>query len=631
MATEHQVQTFVHKLEEGDWVRWVYFALLLTASIFGIYRFLFTEGSPGSFRGLSSAKGMEQAQIAREVARGNGFSTKFIRPLAITQFQKHKGGLPEGNIPDTYQAPLNPWVNSLALRLCKGSWKMTTKDVVYTSDRVISAVAMIFFILSMALSYRTALRLFDQRLALVGMGLLLVCDTFWQFSMSGLPQMLMLLIFSGCCYALVRAVEAGQLWEGTEALDFYTFDTSPRVPTAAAEASTPGGEAPPLATPGLAIFREPLFWLLCAAVLFGLLTLAHGLAAWIFGGALLFCALHFRPRAGSFVKRIFKNPALWMAVVYLLVYAPWIMRNQRVCGAPFGIATYSIFHQLRGTESQVMRTQELSFKGINPITFRLKVVRQAMDQFAGIYGHFGSILVAPLFFLSLMHLFKGRTASSFRWCLFAMWVPALIGMGAFGLESPVLDANDLHILFAPMMTFYGVALVLVMWSRLEINIALVRYGFVGLIYLISGLPLFNTLFGRAEGRVQWPPYVPPFISLLGDWVDRPDEVLCSDMPWAVAWYADRKCLWLPITVKEFVQLNDDNTLHGRLVGLYLTPITGNRAFIADVVKGEYKDWYPFIIRNVQIRDFPLRAVTALPIDNECVFYCDRDRWSTRVE
>jgi hypothetical protein len=47
------------------------------------------------------------------------------------------------------------------------------------------------------------------------------------------------------------------------------------------------------------------------------------------------------------------------------------------------------------------------------------------------------------------------------------------------------------------------------------------------------------------------------------------------------------------------------------------------------MKGEYKEWAPWITRNANIRNFPLRAVTALPIDNECVIYADRDRWSTR--
>jgi hypothetical protein len=306
-----------------------------------------------------------------------------------------------------------------------------------------------------------------------------------------------------------------------------------------------------------------------------------------------------------------------------------LIRNQRVCGSPFGVAPYAALYQIRGEESEVMRAMSLSLKNVTPVTYRLKLIAQANEQLSGIYGRLGSILVAPLFFLTLMHIFKSPQASAFRWCVLMMWLLALTGMGLFGVQGG-LDASDLHILFAPLMTFYGLALVLIMWSRLEINVALVRYCFLGIIYVLTGLPLFYTLFGQSLGRVQWPPYVPPFISILGEWV-RNDELICSDMPWGVAWYADRNSLWLPTTVKEFIDLNDRDELHRRIVGLYLTPITGDKPFIQGIVKGEYRDWYPFIIRNVQIRDFPLRSVTALPIDNECVFYCDRDRWSTRAD
>ena len=38
-----------------------------------------------TFRGLSSATGMEQAQLAREIARGNGYQTKVMRPYALAR------------------------------------------------------------------------------------------------------------------------------------------------------------------------------------------------------------------------------------------------------------------------------------------------------------------------------------------------------------------------------------------------------------------------------------------------------------------------------------------------------------------------------------------------------------------
>jgi len=124
--------------------------------------------------------------------------------------------------------------------------------------------------------------------------------------------------------------------------------------------------------------------------------------------------------------------------------------------------------------------------------------------------------------------------------------------------------------------------------------------------------------------------VPPFIAILNTWTSD-NEIIASDMPWAVAWYANRRSLWLPETIADFIALNDYNQLGGRIVGLYLTPITGDKALLSDIVRGEYKDWSPFILRNVNAKDFPLRAVTALPIEGECIYFSDRDRWSEHTD
>lgn len=590
MATETTVQSFVHALEEGGWVSRMRLALLLAAISATACVFLIAQ-----FRGLAHPKAIDQAQVAREIASGHGFSTKFIRPAALWQFENGKGAYPSDPIPDTYNAPLNPLVNSLPILLAKETWHMTPKDIVYTSDRLVAGVAMLFFILSVGVNFTTAKRLFDRRLALLGMGLVLVANVFWQFSLSGLPQMLMLFLFSLCTYTLVRALEARQEE------------------------------------------RSPLGWLGLTGAGFGLLALTHGLTIWMFAGAMFFGLFAFWPPAGPFWRRVFKNPAWVMLAVFLIFYAPWMVRNYRVCGSPFGLAPYSGLYQIRGSESQIMRSLKLDLTGINPTTFRRKLQGQLINQFADIYRSLGHSLVAPVFVLALLHLFKNPLTAVFKWGLLAMWLAALLGMAVFGLGSDGsgLQANDLHVLFIPMFIFYGLAFVLVLWTRLtterpEMNIRLLRVAFFTVIYLISGLPLLDALLAPSRGRVQWPPYVPPFIAILNNWTDE-HEIITSDMPWAVAWYADRKSLWLPTTMNDFLALNDYNQLGGRIVGLYLTPVSGNAALISDVVKGEYKDWAPFILRNVNVRDFPLRAVTALPIDNECIFYSDRDRWTEKTD
>lgn len=602
MATETSIQQFVHRLEEGGWVRRLKVLVLLSALAFLVYLNFFKEGS--GFKGLSNEKSIEQAQIAREVARGNGFSTKLIRPAAIRQYERAMGSFPLEKTPDTYHAPLHPWINGLVFKMMDATSEglkalsktpdsfllrytfentMTSKLIVYSYDRIIAFVQVIFFLLAVLLFYFTARRLFDDRLAVLGVGLVLLCQKNWDFALSGLPQMLLLFLFSGAVYTLVRAIEAR------------------------------------------AAGTRHLWWLVGAAALFGLLALAHALTIWIFAGVLFFALFYFRPRG---------RDAAIMAGVFLLFYTPWMIRNYQVCGSPVGLGWYSALYQVRGTEGQVMRSMELPLEGVSPTIFRNKIQGQVIGQLERIYDFLGSSLLATGFFIALLHLFKRPETAHFRWCVLSMWIFAVFGMALFGLgDSTALQANDLHILFVPLMTFYGLAFVLVMWSRLEINIRLVRLAFLGLLFVISGLPFithFLRLIGPPTGRVQWPPYVPPYIAILGQWT-RPQEIIASDMPWAVAWYADRKSLWLPLTVREFLVLRDENQLKGQINGLYLTPVTGYRSFLSEIVKGEFKEWAPFITRTVNLKDFPLKAVTPLPIDGECVYYSDRDRWTNRED
>lgn len=601
MPTETKVQQFVHKLEEGGWVRRFKVTVVVSAIVFLNYLWFYQEAN--GFKGLAHEKAIEQAQISREIARGHGFSTKFIRPAALWQFEDKMGIFPLERTPDTYHAPLNPYLNALVFKASDAlnaglksfaksaqyfsrftyEETMNPKLIIYSYDRILAVVQEFFFLLAVVVNFFIARRLFDDRLAVLGSGLLLLCQQFWDYSISALPQMLMLFLFSCAAYAMIRAIEAQYLT------------------------------------------KKPLPWLVATAALFGLLALTHALTIWMFAGVLLFSVFFFRPRG---------RDAAIMAGVFLLFYGPWMIRNYQVCGSPVGLGWYSGLYQIRGTETQIMRSMVVSLGGLNPVMFRNKLQGQILLQVSGIYDFLGRSLLAPVFFVALLHLFKRKDTSTFRWCIVSMWVFAVLGMAVFGMPdySPQ-KSNDLHILFVPLMTFYGLALVLVMWTRLELNIRLVRLGFLTLIYLVSALPFINqfiALVGPPTGRVQWPPYVPPYIAILGQWT-RDNEIIASDMPWAVAWYADRKSLWLPMSVHDFIDLNDYNQLKGQIVGLYLTPVTGNLPFISQIMKGEYKEWAPFIMRNVNTKEFPLKAVTALPIDGECIYYSDRDRWTNRED
>ena len=608
-VSEVGVQEFVHHLEEGGMVKWVKLAVLISAIFFMIGMWFFDvtipiiSKAPNGFRGLSHEKAIEQAQISREIQRGNGFSTKMIRPAALWQFEQKGREFPLERTPDTYHAPLSPFITAWVFkgtdavnrlfRSMSGNIPvlarfvydetMTKTSILFAYDKIIAFTQLLFFLLAVLVSYFTAIRLFDERLAVLGMGLLLLCQNFWDFAMSGLPQMLMLLLFSGGMHTLLRAIEAK-----------------------CAE-------------------RSPRWWIVATGVLFSLLALTHGLTIWIFAGLVVFALIYFRPLG---------RDAGILLGIFVLFYGPWMARNYAVCGSPVGIGWYSGLAGVRASESQVMRSMELPLDDVTPRIYRRKIQGQILNQMGQIYNLLGKVLTAPIFFVALLHPFKRKETADLRWAVLLLWLFAVFGMAVFGLtEKSGVHANDLHVLFVPLMSFYGLAYLLVMWTRLEVRGEFFRRCLLAGIYLISALPFldnFLDMIGPPKSPVQWPPYVPPWIAYLGE-LTRPNEILMSDMPWGVAWYADRKSLWLPMTIKAFIQLNDYNQLKGGIVGLYLTPVSGNAAFIGEISKGEYREWAPFITRSVKLDEFPLHAGTPMHIDGECVLYMDRERWKTRTD
>ena len=561
------VQTAVHSLEQGRLapiIRGAMFAFLIIALTL-LYLFV-------QFRGFSSITAMDQAQIARNIASGKGLSTKFIRPLAIRQLEKAGKEIPADNFPDFFQAPLNPIVNALPLLLVKSAWKMTPTDLVYAGDRIIVVVSILFFLMSVAVWYFVGARLFDSKLSLIACAIILMTDMMWQFSLSGLPQMLMLFLFSGAMWLTVHAMHK-----------------SDRLVTV-------------------------LISLFGAGLLFGLMILAHGLAVWIFLGWLVFAGVYFAPRGVA---------AMAALAAVLMVTLPWLVRNYSVSGNPFGLSIYSAITSGSPEEGYLRSLDDAPPVSGAGLFSKLKAGVSA--QVESIFSYLGMNLAAGAFFLALLHPFRSPTVSLFRWCIVLMWIGAVAGMGAFGL-SGVISSNQLHVLFLPLFIFYGLAFLMVLWSRWEINFPLLRVIFLSVVVFLCAVPMLATLFSRGGAAIQWPPYVPPFIGILGDWYGE-KEIIASDMPWAVAWYAQRKSVLLPESVRSFNRLNDYRVLGEPITGLYLTPITGNLRLFSDIYKGAYREWALLITRPPKVDGFALPFYTALPIEGECIIFADRDRWS----
>ncbi len=571
------IQRSVHALEAGGLVVWIRRGLVALAIITLAIIYMY------NFRGLATSQAMDQAQIGRHIASGRGWMTEVVRPRAVAQLQAHGRNVPQTIWFDTYNAPLPPLVDAIALLPVKSHWQMTPRDLVYTGDKAIAVMSILLFLGSVVVLFFTARRLFDERLALLACTLVIICDAMWQYSLSGLPQMLLLLLFNATIYALVRAVEA----------------------------KYGGGRL------GL--------WLGAVGIGFGLLALTHALSIWIFLGAFVFCFFFFRPRGWA---------AAIVLAAFVVIYTPWLLRNFLVCGQPGGIAIYSVLDGTAHNEAGWMRRADLEFDGVGPGAFRDKIATNVIGQTGRIFEHLGWSIVALMFFAALMHRFKRPETRALRWLILAMWGGASLGMAIFGVsEEQGFAANQLHLLFVPLMTCYGLAYLLVQWNRLGIEFRLARIAFLSLLFFLCGMPMLTTLFlvffGPGKSAVRWPPYVPPYVAVLNAWM-KPNEVIASDMPWAIAWYADRPSLWLPDTIKSFTEFNDYKVVGFPVNGLYLTPVSGSGNTLRDIVKGEYRDWAPVIQRTVSVDKFPLKWATLLGLENECVFFSDHDRQQTPV-
>ena len=296
----------------------------------------------------------------------------------------------EDNFPDTFNAPLPPLVDALAIKLAGTTMKFEQRggafvEFIAPAERLIVALSMALFLGSVGVQYLLLRRLFDQRLAFWASAMTLVCDVCWRFTLSGLPQMLMLLLFNAALYALVRAIEINK---AIEVLTGEALTSTSAGGVTLEEAQVAGARTP-----------RVMWWLALAGVLFGLLALTHALTVWIFAGALTFAAVSFR-RRGPVV--------LVMLLAFSLVYAPWLIRTYRVSGSAFGTAGYVIYDSLHGSDALHQRTVEgTPSQDVQLYFFRTKIQNGIVAQFEGVVGNLGNNVIAVAFFLCLLHMFLG--------------------------------------------------------------------------------------------------------------------------------------------------------------------------------------------------------------------------------
>lgn len=478
-----------------------------------------------SFRGLNSPVAMDQAQVARQIARGEGNTTKFLRPIdIIDQHKVLKNAAPKAErdkiapnfnaFPDTYNAPLYTHLLAGALR-ATGYHRFEEKRMdsevsnIYMGDRIIAAVSMVFFLISLILAYFLFSALFDEVLASTVVAFMGLSQLMLRFAVSGLAQPLMMCELLAAAFFIVAAVKSEN--RGTE------FKT-----------------------------------ILCNMVVYALLvllSLSHPLGAWCLLGYALFSSFAFRPLGMYGV--------FGLVILGIAVYIPELTHLEPM-GGPVAKFIHSIYSSFGSDNAELlMRSTSDAAVPFSNSNFFLRLLGYLFNQQSTLYAYMGGIVVTPFFILALFNKYKRSTVENLKWAVCAMWLATGVGMTCFG-HSGDMNEDQLYIIFAPFFAAYGTALVFNFLARLQLGTGFgaVRALTIFFMLLLSSgsfmfaLPqeLSFSILTSARGIPHYPPYYPPALNGKLHDMTTPEDVIITDQPWAVAWYADRKALWLPRTI-----------------------------------------------------------------------------------
>jgi len=560
-----------------------------------------------TFRGLSTPLGMEQAQEARELARGHGFQTRVIQPYAWRQMLDHGKAPAPDAIPDTLDPPLQPLVLAPVFKVFQSFWPMSVGRNLYFMDRVVACVAVFFFLAACGVTWSTARRLFDDKIAGWTVAAALINGLLWDVARSGLPQMMALFFFSIALWAFAHGLE--RVKEEHSA----TMDA------------------------------------LLMGIMGACLALTHWMGVWLALGLTAVAVWHLRPRILA---------VLLAGGLPLLAIAGWAARNYLVCGDALGAVRPMVLSAISPfTESWLLR----DFSGDSPpasaATLGRKILFNVAGQLHDCWQHFGGGMAALLFFVALLHPFKRPEVRSFARGLAVIWLVVLLAMAAVGLPEHELDANQVHVLFIPAMSMFGMAFLMVLWARMGMKTPhdgwWSDHGALALATAFSAVPLVAALFLEVSAGLtskgqfaHWPPYLPGQITSIAP-LTEDHELVMSDVPWAVAWYADRPGVWIPQDKSQFSEMRKKvEERHGGIAGFLLTPESLRVERPSDVFGGDYREWTSEIFRGVAFgfgvdimahSDFPYREFLPLArqpsgshIVVEMVFLSDKKRWETSL-
>ena len=490
--------------------------LWLAGAIIGIgivFVYVVFQASRGSE--AIDLRAMDQAQMARNLARGAGFTTEFIRPLSLARIPQIS------NHPDLYQAPLHPVFMSLLFRAFGAS------------PRVISWSSGILFLLTLPLVLWIGWKVFSRKVALLSVVAVALNSAVLFTAASGTEGGLLTLLITAA--AVVCIYHA-------------------RVPA-----------------------RRRLFTLLAGA-LAALCYLTSYVWIMAFPALLLVVLLNVPARQR-------RQTAVLFVLAYVVVTLPWGLRNQRLTGTPF--PRLYAYETIQGTRTHsgntLLRSYDpapesvLGFMATSPREMYEKVHDNAVNLYPLLFA-IGGVVIMPFFIVAILIPLgvAGVPPVIDRLRLGTYLLLVLL----FIILTLVVPDGRLLMPLVPLLTvvaaafFYqlldlrlrtGTERFRVRWTNAAVALLLVLQGFPLLLQLARGRPVMEAAPAatrRASNELN------ALIREMSIGADSSSQPVYTDVPWAVAWYADRPAIWLPHTDAD-VRRIEQNV--GQVRWLVLTP------------------------------------------------------------
>jgi hypothetical protein len=221
-------------------------------------------------------------------------------------------------------------------------------------------------------------------------------------------------------------------------------------------------------------------------------------------------------------------------------------------------------------------------------------------------------------------------------CLGVLGVAQALGKTYLSSDVPEVNSENLLVLLAPMVFVFGVGMYFILLDQVNLPFPQLRSALTVVFGLVACSPLVFALLPPKPHPVAYPPYWPPVIrGDIAEWM-REDELIMSDMPWAVAWYGQRQSVWItldapddtrPAITSDFFKINDSQK---PIYALYLTTFTSDARFYSQILKEKRYDWGKFMVESLAKHNvpkiFPLKKAPSGFMQNGQLFLSDRVRW-----